>query len=236
MQQTTNLNLELYEATDNANLLDGYNSSMRKLDAHEGTQDGLITLAQSTANSASSTANAANATAAEANTRAAGAATAAGNAQTDATQALTDATQALTQLGGLHIEHIHQDDKGTKWTQQSWANSSCIFNGLVLYDEEDRHGILIASYKASSTGTTTGDAWQLHSVARLADWTVDTDEGGIVYGFCKVVNDAWGPANTISTIDNDGVIGWQGFNLPSTALPANQTVYGYVIEPVIRRS
>lgn len=43
MQQTDNLDLELYEPTDNANLLDGYNASMRKLDQRDGELSTLIT-------------------------------------------------------------------------------------------------------------------------------------------------------------------------------------------------
>lgn len=66
MQQTDNLDLELYEATDNANLLDGYNASMRKLDQRDGEVSTLIT----------------------------GLNAAVTNAQSDATQALTDAATA----------------------------------------------------------------------------------------------------------------------------------------------
>lgn len=70
MQETTNLRLELYEPTDNANLLDGYNASMRKIDQRDGeistlisglsstvtSYDGRITSAQNTATNAATAA------------------------------------------------------------------------------------------------------------------------------------------------------------------------------------
>ena len=235
MQQTTNLSLELYEATDNANLLDGYNASMRKIDAHEGTQDGLITLAQNTANAAATAATAADARAVTADAKATDATTAAGTAQETASSAATAAASALTQLGGMHIQHIHNDDQGTLWTAGTWASAECSFNAVVLYDEVDGHGILIGEFRAKSNATTPTTAWDPHYVVTLRDWGLDTEEGNDAYGYVRVINDDWYDAGTLSRFNANGQLSWQVFNGASSSLPAGELVTGHIISQVIRR-
>lgn len=124
MQETTNLDLELYEATDNANLMDGYNNSMRKIDTHVGTQDGLITLAQNTANTASTAATAAAADASTALSTATTAASTATSAATaaDAAQATADSINAtLTQFMAQPFADKYETLSGTTSGGNTWS-------------------------------------------------------------------------------------------------------------------
>lgn len=236
MQQTTNLHLELYEATDNANLLDGYNASMRIIDSHEGTQDGLITLAQNTANSASTAATNAATAAATADTKAVAAQTAATGAQTDATSALTNAAQALVQLGGVHIEHIHHTDEGTLWNAGTWASRSCSVNALVLYDEADDHGIMIGEFFATSNATTASTAWSPNYIATFRDWKADTAEGHDAYGYLEIINNAWYNAGKHTRLDSNGRLYWEVFTGASGTLAAGEAVTGIFVTAVTKRT
>lgn len=95
MQQTDNLDLELYEATDNANLLDGYNSSMRKIDTKSGQVDTLISALSTTVTGYDARITAAQTAADTADGKAVVADGKAVAAQTDATTAMTNAALAL---------------------------------------------------------------------------------------------------------------------------------------------
>ena len=171
MQQTTNLDLELYEATDNANLLDGYNSSMRKLDARDGElstlinglsatvqlYDGRITTAQQAADSASATAGSA--------------ADDAADAKTDAESALSSATQALADLGGMEFDHITPTDVGVKYVVGAGCNNIEI-SALVIHEKSSERGLIIGHLSGRITqsypqGTT---AWPQISAVVLSDW------------------------------------------------------------------
>lgn len=236
MQETTNLDLELYEATDNANLLDGYNASMRKIDAHEGTQDGLITLAQNTANSASTAATNAATAAATADAKATDAATAAATADTKATSALANAAQALAQLGGMHLEHIHYEDENTLWTAGTWASRSCSVNALVLYDEDDNHGIMIAECFAQSNAATPATAWAPNYIATFRDWKTDTSEGHDAYGYFEIINNTWYNVGKHMRLDSQGRLYWEVFTGASSALPAGEAVTGVIVTAVTKRN
>lgn len=99
MQQTTNLDLELYEATDNANLLDGYNASMRKIDLNAGETSVLI--------------SALNVTVQGFDDRISTAQSTAETAATAASTAATAATAANNALNGNKIRIVTNDDMGT---------------------------------------------------------------------------------------------------------------------------
>lgn len=235
MQQTPNLDLELYEPTDNANLEDGYNASMRKLDQRDGEISTLISALNTTVNSFDGRITAADAAATAAGTAAAtadGKATAAGTA---AATADGKAAQALTQLGGLHFEHIHNTDAGSKFTVGSWADKTCVFNALVLYDEDEGHGLLIGEFWAESNSSTSTTAWDAHPIVTLRDWGRDTSEGHEDYGYVKVINDTWQAAGTVSRLDANGRLYWTVFDAPGTALAAGEGVTGTVISQVIRK-
>lgn len=179
MQQTDRLGLELYEATDNANLLDGYNASMRALDTRDGEVSVLITAA-STAAAAAGTA------ASSAQTDATAALTAAAAAGTAASAAQTDATAALTNLGGTRIEFIEETDKGTKWTELSSSylvSGETNFDAVVFEDTTTGEGIMMAhlGFDWSSTVTVSPGIWDVLS---LRDWQfVNSGSEEIYLGF-----------------------------------------------------
>lgn len=106
MQQTDNLDLELYEPTDNANLLDGYNASMRKLDQRDGELSTLITGLNAAVTLAQADATQALTDAATADGKAVA-------AQTAAATADGKAVAANTALGGNSIRMITNADFGT---------------------------------------------------------------------------------------------------------------------------
>lgn len=169
MQQTTNLDLELYEATDNANLLDGYNASMRKIDAHEGTQDGLITLAQSTANSA--------------NTAATNATTAAATADAKAVAAQADATTALTQLGGNKITAFDENSWNNLFTipanSRIKAGSNKLVEGILLEREVNgvKEDLFIGYINVVIGSVTAADAEQYLKLMQFTDYVRPTGLG-----------------------------------------------------------
>lgn len=106
MQQTDNLDLELYEPTDNANLLDGYNASMRKLDQRDGEVSTLISGLNASVALASQGVELAQTTAENA-------ATAAATADGKAVVADSKATSAAAALNGNNIKMITNADFST---------------------------------------------------------------------------------------------------------------------------
>lgn len=243
MQQTPNLDLELYEPTDNANLEDGYNRSMRKLDQRDGEVSTLIAALNTTVQGYDTRIATAETNAATAATAASEAATAAATADSKATAAGTtaataagNAAQALTQLGGVHFEHIHNDDRGTKWQVGAWASNTCVFNAMIIYDETEGHGLLIGEFWAASNNSTGTTAWEAHNVVQLRDWGRDTSEGHEDYGYVRVVNNDWANAATVSRLDANGNLYWTVFTGASSSLPAQEGVTGIVISPVFRRN
>lgn len=167
MQQTTNLGLELYEATDNANLLDGYNASMRKIDVHEGTQDGLITLAQSTANSAMTAAGTADGKAESATSIANAASVAAAAAD-------AKATTALEALGGDVIEFIDSSDWNTLFelAPNSRLNTSAAhdIHGVMITNGSRNETILIASIEFSILPISQSDAEAFLNIVKFRNY------------------------------------------------------------------
>ena len=199
MQQTANLDLELYEATDNANLLDGYNASMRKIDTRDGEistlisalnttvtgYDTRITTAQSTADGAATAASNAASAAATADGKAVA-------AQADATAAQADATAALTALAGQTLEVIGDADKGTKWStidQSSYIDETkTTLNGVIVETATAAVAILHVGLEWSSTGTVAATATP---VIRLRDWEFVSGHGELygVFSYMTVLKD-----------------------------------------------
>lgn len=237
MQQTTNIALELYEATDNANLLDGYNSSMRKIDAHEGTQDGLITLAQSTANSAMSAATAADDNADEAKTEADAAVATANAADAKATTAGTNATQALTQLGGSHFYHIKNEDMGTAWLRGSWPTRAIGFNAFIIDDDNNGHGLMYGYVTGSANTDTTVATFQDLQLLSLTDWVADTAEGTASYAAGCWVSGVFAEGETILHMDGANLL-MRPIVLPSSGstIGAQHAFSASFCFPVVRRS
>lgn len=118
MQNTTNFNLELYEANDNANLLDGYNASMEKIDAQ-------LLVNQNNATAASAAAAAAQNAAESATTAAGNASSAAASAKATADQAASDVAGANSQIAQLSssIDTINGQLPGKAPTMHSSATS-----------------------------------------------------------------------------------------------------------------
>lgn len=165
MQQTTNLGLELYEATDNANLLDGYNSSMRKIDAHEGTQDGLITLAQSTANSATAAATAADG-------KADSALDAAAVADGKAVSAASAASQALGQLNGVNVQMITTSDFNT-WFElpsDSYIDTNFEYEVEGVAFTTETHATLVIYIHGRTRVLASADFDHFHPLFKLKNW------------------------------------------------------------------
>ena len=237
MQQTTNLGLELYEPTDNANLLDGYNVSMRKIDAHEGTQDGLITLAQSTANNAAMAAATADGKATAAASAASDAATAASTADGKAIAAQTAAAQALTQLNNAHFYHLTNADRGNKWTVGSWASNLCEFNAMVVCGEDSGHGILIGQVIASSATSTPAQNTG-YKLLQLSEWTVDTTYGATMPRVPGAwVSGAWALGETICELNVDELrMVPIAFPTGAEALGAREAFACAFVFPVMRKS
>lgn len=135
MQQTDNLDLELYEATDNANLLDGYNASMRKIDQRDGEISTLITALNTTVTGYDGRITAAQSDATQA---LADAATADGKA----VAAQTDATKALSDLAGTKITYIDSSDFTDWFTIPTGSKilsdtDACYIRGVVMESEAD---------------------------------------------------------------------------------------------------
>lgn len=168
MQQTTNLALELYEATDNANLLDGYNLSMRKIDNHVGTQDGLITLAQSTANSAITAAGTADGKA-ESATSIANAASAA------AAAADAKATEALESLGGDVIEFIDSSDWSTLFelapnSRLNTTDQTKEVHGLKITNTARNETLFVLTLSFYINPITQSDAEKFLNIVKFKDY------------------------------------------------------------------
>lgn len=163
MQQTANLDLELYEATDNANLLDGYNSSMRKIDTRDGEISTLITALGTSVTNLDTRVTTAQSTAD-------GAASAASTADGKAVSAQTDATAALTALAGVSLDFIHNTDKGTKWstiTDTHVDPTKTIFEGIVFTAGQESILMAHLGVQWSSSDTV---AVGSRAVISLRDW------------------------------------------------------------------
>lgn len=237
MQQTTNLALELYEATDNANLLDGYNASMRKIDAHEGTQDGLITLAQSTANSAMNAATAADDNADEAKTEADAAVATANAADTKATTAGNNANQALIQLSGSHFYHIKNDEMGTAWLRGSWPTRVIAFNAFIIDDDNTGHGLMYGYVTASANTDTAVTSAQDFQLLSLTDWVADTSEGTASYAPGTWVSGSLANGETYLHMDGSSLLMRPAYLQPGTStIGAQHAFSSSFCFPVRRRS
>lgn len=96
MQNTSNYQLPTYEATDNANLLDGYNEAMDKIDAQMKANNDATVIAATAASNANQAATSAESKATAAQTSAASAKSAASSAESKASAAQTAAEDAQT--------------------------------------------------------------------------------------------------------------------------------------------
>lgn len=230
MQETTNLGLELYEPTDNANLEDGYNVSMRKLDQRDGEVSTLISALNTTVSSFDGRITNAQSDATSALTIGTEAAATAGTAA-------TNATQALTQLAGAHFDHIANSDLNAKWTAGNWASGYVAINAFVIYDETTDEGLMMGGFYATSTATTATTAWQSLKIARFTDWVPDNTQGHDDYNDVVVVNNDWAEnASCVSRLDSDGYLYWTPFRTASNVLPANEAVTGSFVFAVKKRA
>lgn len=235
MQQTTNLDLELYEATDNANLLDGYNSSMRKIDARDGElstlisglnatvqlYDGRITTAQQTADGAAATAGAASAAATAADGR--------------ATTALANAAAALAGLGGAVIHKIGPSELGTEWTLADNAFYNVDFHAVIIeFPSDEIDSFMLGHVQAHLNGTipATDPAYQDHSIINLANWKRGDNVSEPLFAplsgpYPKAARDA----NMLLGLTRNGVLYWthsDGF----TAALTNPIIQSTFVFPV----
>lgn len=239
MQQTTNLDLELYEATDNANLLDGYNASMRKIDARDGElatlisglnatvqqYDGRITTAQQTATGAAATASSA--------------ATDAADAKTDAASALSSATQALADLGGMEFDHITPTDIGVKYVVGGGCNNIEI-SALIIHEKSSARGLIIGHLsgritQAYAQGTT---AWPQISAVVLSDWGRQSGvsaPAGDTPAFIQAPDFRLGENTAQFIFRETGAIEITWTETLHNALPANTEFWGSFVFPVTRK-
>lgn len=181
MQQTDRLDLELYEPTDNANLMDGYNASMRKIDQRDGEVSLLITALGTTVQGFDGRITAADAAAAAA-TQTAGQALAVANdtanelAATDgrARAAQADAQEALTAIGnGLGGFKIRELESGVDFDYIGTGfgtNWDC--NLLLLESTRNPNKSIIIGHVAVflTNAITSEAAWTSRNVFRLRDW------------------------------------------------------------------
>lgn len=168
MQQTDNLDLELYEPTDNANLLDGYNASMRKLDQRDGEVSTLITGLNAAVTLAQADATQALADAATADGKAV-------VADGKAVVADGKATQALAALAGYELDHIETSDLNTKFTMATDTiadTTGLSFHAILLKIPGTTSALMIGrlAFKTNRQITADDRDQQLPAIT-LTDWS-----------------------------------------------------------------
>lgn len=224
MRETTNLHLEIYEPTDNANLEDGYNASMRKIDLRDGEISTLITALNTTVTSFDG--------------RITQAQTDASNASSLATTAAADASQALALAEGLEVHRITKEGFGTDWTIAADANIDTTkrfaLEGEILFDPATGKGFALVHYDWYLRDTIPSpiQAFVHRQLFTLTNWTLDTSvETSRVYGWAG----PWVGDGMMSDITDES-IGWTTSTTVQNSYSGSNAFFGMAMFRVTRVS